>query len=116
MHCVIRNGLLKSNPVLGMGHVGNAVANNLLRKGFVVSAITDIKPELCQGFPDSVRVVESAKEVADLSDVIVTGVHLFSIRHPFLLKQFQLKSTRFAKTSSCEADVRGRQWTAGRHE
>ena len=72
MHCVIRNGLLKSNP-LGMGHVGNAVANNLLRKGFVVSAITDIKPELCQGFPDSVRVVESAKEVADLSDVIVTG-------------------------------------------
>ena len=110
MHCVIRNGLLKSNPVLGMGHVGNAVANNLLRKGFVVSAITDIKPELCQGFPDSVRVVESAKEVADLSDVIVTGVH------PSLLKQFQLKSTRFAKTSSCEADVRGRQWTAGRHE
>merc|ERR1712066_120557 len=60
--------------LVGMGHVGNAVANNLLRKGFVVSAITDIKPELCQGFPDSVTVVESAKEVADLSDVIVTGL------------------------------------------
>ena len=57
-----------------MGHVGNAVANNLLRKGFLVSAITDIRPELCQGFPDSVRVVDSAKEVAELSDVIVTGI------------------------------------------
>ena len=54
--------------------MGNAVANNLLRKGFLVSAITDIRPELCQGFPDSVRVVDSAKEVAELSDVIVTGI------------------------------------------
>ena len=59
-----------------MGHVGTAVANNLLRKGFLVSAITDIKPELCQGFPDSVKVVDSAKEVAELSDVIVTGFFL----------------------------------------
>ena len=59
-----------------MGHVGTAVANNLLRKGFLVSAITDIRPELCQGFPDSVKVVDSAKEVAELSDVIVTGFFL----------------------------------------
>ena len=59
-----------------MGHVGTAVANNLLRKGFLVSAITDIKPELCQGFPDSVKVVDTAKEVAELSDVIVTGLFL----------------------------------------
>ena len=56
--------------------MGTAVANNLLRKGFLVSAITDIKPELCQGFPDSVKVVDSAKEVAELSDVIVTGFFL----------------------------------------
>ena len=54
--------------------MGTAVANNLLRKGFLVSAITDIRPELCQGFPDSVKVVDSAKEVAELSDVIVTGI------------------------------------------
>ena len=69
------NGNIKS-AILGMGHVGTAVANNLLRKGFLVSAITDIKPELCQGFPDSVKVVDSAKEVAELSDVIVSGLFL----------------------------------------
>ena len=81
-----------------MGHVGTAVANNLLRKGFLVSAITDIKPELCQGFPDSVKVVDSAKEVAELSDVIVTGLFSFPM--------FHLKSTtRPPKTASCEADV-----------
>ena len=73
MHDINHNDGIKS-AVLGMGHVGNAVANNLLRKGFLVSAITDIRPELCQGFPDSVRVVDSAKEVAELSDVIVTGI------------------------------------------
>jgi len=82
-HSVSRNSIraLSSGPakekrvgLVGMGHVGTAVANNLLRKGFLVSAITDIKPELCQGFPDSVRVVDSAKEVAELSDVIVTGL------------------------------------------
>ena len=82
-----------------MGHVGTAVANNLLQKGFLVSAITDIKPELCQGFPDSVKVVDSAKEVAELSDVIVTGHFSFP-------KMFHLKSTtRPPKTASCEANV-----------
>lgn len=67
--------------------MGNAVANNLLRKGFLVSAITDIRPELCQGFPDSVRVVDSAKEVAELSDVIVTGIisDVFEEFSPFFL-------------------------------
>ena len=77
MHVIACNGNIKS-AVLGMGHVGTAVANNLLRKGFLVSAITDIRPELCQGFPDSVKVVDSAKEVAELSDVIVTGFFFLS--------------------------------------
>merc|ERR1712227_155933 len=72
----LSNGPAKDKRVglVGMGHVGTAVANNLLRKGFIVSAITDIKPELCQGFPESVAVVDSAKEVAERSDVIVTGL------------------------------------------
>ena len=35
---------------------GTAVTNNLLRGGFRVTAITDIKPELCQGFPQDVKV------------------------------------------------------------
>merc|ERR1719402_1662082 len=60
--------------IVGMGHVGTAVANNLLRKGFVVSAITDIKPELCQGYPQNIQVASTPKEVADVSDVIVTGL------------------------------------------
>ena len=78
MHGInFRDGM--KSTVLGMGHVGTAVANNLLRKGFLVSAITDIRPELCQGFPDSVKVVDSAKEVAELSDVIVTGILSFQI-------------------------------------
>ena len=71
------------NVLSGMGHVGTAVANNLLRKGFIVSAITDIKPELCQGFPESVAVVDSAKEVAEMSDVIVTGFCLFNVPTEF---------------------------------
>merc|ERR1711962_832177 len=72
----LSNGPAKDKRVglVGMGHVGTAVANNLLRKGFIVSAITDIKPELCKGFPESVAVVDSAKEVAERSDVIVTGL------------------------------------------
>lgn len=60
--------------LVGMGHVGTAVAHNLLRKGFLVSAITDIRPELCQGFPSSVQVVDTAKQVAEASDVIVSGL------------------------------------------
>jgi hypothetical protein len=37
--------------------LGTAVTKNLLRKGFNVAAITDIKPELCQGYPESIQVV-----------------------------------------------------------
>lgn len=60
--------------LVGMGHVGTAVANNLLRHGFQVTAIMDIQPKLCQGFPQSIKVVDSPKEVAQLSDVVVTGL------------------------------------------
>jgi len=60
--------------IVGMGHVGTAVTNNLLRNGFVVSAVTDIKTELCNGYPESIKVVSTPKEVADVSDVIVTGL------------------------------------------
>lgn len=59
---------------MGMGHVGTAVARNLLRKGFNVSAINDIKPELCHGFPESVQIASSPREVAENCDVIVTGL------------------------------------------
>ena len=35
---------------------GTAVTKNLLRNGFNVSAIMDVKPDLCQGYPDTVKV------------------------------------------------------------
>jgi len=60
--------------VVGMGHVGTAVTNNLMRKGYNVTAITDIKPELCSGFPENIKVVNTAREVASNSDVIVSGL------------------------------------------
>merc|ERR1712215_317175 len=60
--------------VVGMGHVGTAVTNNLLRNGFTVSGVMDVKAELCQGYPDNVKVVSTPREVADISDVVVTGL------------------------------------------
>ena len=50
---------LKTSPkvgLVGMGHVGNAVCNNLLRKGFEITAMTDIKAQNCQGFPKEIKV------------------------------------------------------------
>jgi len=60
--------------IVGMGHVGTAVANNLLGKGFQVSAIMDIKKDLCKGYPADIKVVDTPAEVAMFSDVIVSGL------------------------------------------
>ena len=59
--------------LVGMGHVGDAVLHNLRRQGFQVTAIQDISAKQCQGYPEEIRVVSSAKEVAQVSDVVVTG-------------------------------------------
>merc|ERR1711936_680270 len=53
--------------VVGMGHVGTAVTNN-------VANIMDIKPELCRGFPESIQVLKTPREVALESDVIISGL------------------------------------------
>ena len=60
-----------------MGHVGNAVCHNLLRKGYTVTAITDIKPDNCKGFPESIAVKGTAREVAELCDIVVSGKGAF---------------------------------------
>jgi len=60
--------------LVGMGHVGNAVCNNLLRKGYNVTAMNDIKTENCRGFPDSIAVKNTAREVAEMSDIVVSGL------------------------------------------
>ena len=59
--------------IVGMGHVGNAVCHNLLRKGYKVTAINDIKTENCQGYPETIQIKETAREVAEISDVVVSG-------------------------------------------
>ena len=46
---------------------------------FRVSAITDISKEKCQGYPGDVKVVGTAREVAEVSDVVVTGRYLLSL-------------------------------------
>ena len=56
-----------------MGHVGNAVLHNLLRNGHTVTAITDIKADNCKGFPENIAVKGSAREVAEMSDIVVSG-------------------------------------------
>lgn len=60
--------------IVGMGHVGNAVCHNLLRKGYNVTAINDIKTENCQGYPETIQIKETAREVAEISDVVVSGI------------------------------------------
>eukprot|EP00093_Oithona_nana_P001212 01212.XXX_4016_2589_1 [CDS] Oithona nana genome sequencing. len=60
--------------IVGMGHVGNAVCHNLLRKGYKVTAINDIKTENCQGYPETIQIKETAREVAEISDVVVSGL------------------------------------------
>jgi len=60
--------------LVGMGHVGKAVCNNLLRNGHTVVAMTDIVPDNCAGFPDSIAVMGTAREVAETADIVVSGL------------------------------------------
>ena len=69
-----------------MGHVGNAVCNNLLRKGYTVTAMNDIKMENCRGFPDSIAVKNTAREVAEMSDIVVSGILFMYIFWTYLIQ------------------------------
>jgi len=60
--------------LVGMGHVGTAVTNNLTRNGFNVAAIMDIKPDLCRGYPENISVKNTPREVAEASDIIISGL------------------------------------------
>ena len=56
-----------------MFHIWKIENNNLLRKGYNVTAMNDIKTENCRGFPDSIAVKNTAREVAEMSDIVVSG-------------------------------------------
>lgn len=75
--CVIRRGLSSSAPpkvgIVGMGHVGDAVCKNLLRKGYTVAAINDIALDRCKGYPENIQIKRSAREVAEVVDIVVSG-------------------------------------------
>lgn len=60
--------------VVGCGNVGNAVANNLSRKGFTVAAAFDTDESRAGAMPSGVAVARSPREVAEMCDVIVTGL------------------------------------------
>ena len=53
---------------------GKAVINNLMRDGYKVTAINDIDSTRCSGYPDTVAVAKCPREVAEMSDVIVSGL------------------------------------------
>ncbi len=52
---------------------GDAVLHNLVRNGFTVTSISDIDPSKCRGYPDTVKVLRTNREVAEDADVIITG-------------------------------------------
>ena len=47
------------------------------RNGFVVSTMYDIYPEKCKGYDPSVQIKSSPKEVAEESDVIISGLNFW---------------------------------------
>ena len=58
--------------------LGDAVLKNLQRNGFVVSTIYDIYPEKCKGYDPTVQIKSSPKEVAEESDIIISGMNWFN--------------------------------------
>ncbi len=61
--------------LIGMGGVGDCLFNNLGRNGFKVSVVTDIDLKKCGKYKDSgASVASTAKEVAETTDVIISGV------------------------------------------
>lgn len=50
------------------------MCKNLLRNGFKVTAIYDLNPDKCAGFADDIKVKSSPKEVAEESEIIISGI------------------------------------------
>ncbi|XP_018007219.1 2-hydroxy-3-oxopropionate reductase [Hyalella azteca] len=60
--------------IIGCGNVGNAVANNLLRKGFNVTSSFDTSKEHMEKMPQGIKHCGSPREVAETCEVIITGL------------------------------------------
>ncbi|XP_066929206.1 2-hydroxy-3-oxopropionate reductase-like [Clytia hemisphaerica] len=62
----------KKIGIIGMGNVGTAVANNLLRNNYKLTSIIDIEAKKCEGYP--CKVGKTAREVVEDCDVIVSAL------------------------------------------
>ncbi|XP_068210625.1 2-hydroxy-3-oxopropionate reductase-like [Palaemon carinicauda] len=60
--------------IVGCGNVGNAVANNLLRKGFQVVAAFDPNKDQLEKMPKGITHAKTPREVVDMVDVVITGL------------------------------------------
>ena len=54
----------------------------MLRNGYTVTAMNDIKAENCKGFPESIAIKNTAREVAEMSDIVVSGN--FAMRYEYI--------------------------------
>ncbi|KAF2359116.1 3-hydroxyisobutyrate dehydrogenase NAD-binding domain [Trinorchestia longiramus] len=60
--------------IVGCGNVGNAVACNLLRKGFTVTSAFDVSKTALEKMPAAVQRCRSPREVTEACDVVVSGL------------------------------------------
>ncbi|KAL7637070.1 UNVERIFIED_CONTAM: hypothetical protein RMT77_012828 [Armadillidium vulgare] len=60
--------------IVGCGNVGNAVAKNLLKKGFPVVGMFDTYSHKMDDMPKEIKKCSSPREVAEISDVCITGL------------------------------------------
>jgi hypothetical protein len=75
LRCISSNIKDTKIGMIGMGGVGDCLFNNLGRNGFKVATVTDIDLGKCDKYKsDGCSVVGSAKEVAEASDVIISGL------------------------------------------
>ena len=68
-----KSSLITSKNVLINVFPGDAVYGNLTRGGYNIAAITDNNASALSQFPDA-PVVGTAREVAEVSDVIITSL------------------------------------------
>ena len=60
--------------IIGIGNVGAAVAHNLLKSKQRLTSVYDVCPEALRTIPENITRAGSAREVAEMSDVVLTAL------------------------------------------
>jgi len=60
--------------IIGLGNVGQALANNILNSSLQLHAACDINPSALQSLPNDVHLLSRPKEVAECCDVVLTAL------------------------------------------